>query len=100
RLEATRVGSAIEVRWQAYAASAAELYVERAEYRDGPWMSPELERRTDGNIVIAVDRGVECSKSYWYRLASRDVAAVIAAAPVLVTSTCVSSGLRYAGPNP
>jgi subtilisin family serine protease len=68
--EAEPVEGGVEIRWQVgdRALQGAPVTVERAELIAGPYESIAVERRTSGEVEIAVDRSAEAGRTYFYRL--------------------------------
>ena len=103
-LHAEPVAEGIELRWQlAHGALARETAIERGPAAVGPWSEVAAERRDDGGISVAVDRGVEPDRTYWYRLrATTADGRVLVAGPISATTGLVASVFELGSirPNP
>jgi hypothetical protein len=65
-------GGAVELRWQFDDASGfVAVQVERAPRAEGPWTEVAVEVRLENGVAVAIDRDVEPSRTYWYRLVGR-----------------------------
>jgi hypothetical protein len=97
------LGDGIELRWQfgqPELISAVEL--ERSVAASGPWTAVAAELRREGLTTVAIDRGVEPGKTYYYRL----VATMEGGVPVTFGPLMGSAGVSItdyvvaAAPNP
>ena len=67
--EAESVDGGVELRWQRGDRGArGEVVVERSQLIAGPYAPIAVERRTEGDVEIAVDRTAEPGLTYHYRL--------------------------------
>ncbi len=67
--QANAVDDGLEMRWQfGDPGQFASADLERSDAMDGPWSSVTVERRDEGGMSIALDRGVESGRTYFYRL--------------------------------
>ena len=71
RFTASAVESGIELRWEfGEPGLAGGVTVERAEGDEGPWSGVAVERREEDGVSVALDRGAQGGRTYWYRLAA------------------------------
>ena len=66
RFDAEVRSEGVLLRWQ-FGTSVRSVSVERAEHETGPWVTPQLERRDEGQLAEALDLSVEPGHTYWYR---------------------------------
>src|SRR5439155_19242741 len=67
--QASASAFAIELRWRmGDPAAFAAVTLERAASPDGPWARVPAERRIEGDLTVATDRGVVAGALYYYRL--------------------------------
>jgi subtilisin family serine protease len=59
----------VELRWVfGEGAGVTGVTVERAAAVSGPWAAVDVERRVDGVVQVALDRGAAPGTTWWYRL--------------------------------
>jgi trimeric autotransporter adhesin len=102
RFDAEVQTEGVLLRWQ-FGDPVRVVQVERAERETGPWTSPSLERRDEGELTLALDRSAEAGSTYWYRLSvslgdgtQTTVGPIRAELPARI----VVSGLTCLAPNP
>ena len=68
--EAEAVEGGVEVRWQVgdRDLAGAAVRVERADVVTGPYEAIPAERRSEGDVQVALDRSAEAGRSYFYQL--------------------------------
>ena len=98
------VSGGLELRWQlGDRGRAAEVRLDRAETASGPWARAEVERRDEGSLAVALDRGVTPGLTYYYRLvATMPDGEVIIFGPLSATAgtSLVAFELARIAPNP
>jgi hypothetical protein len=66
---AAPMGDGLALRWQfGGAQDIASVMLERAEAAAGPWSGVAAETRREGDLTLALDRGVRAGTTYYYRL--------------------------------
>jgi hypothetical protein len=68
--EAEAVEGGVEVRWQVgdRALAGAPVRIERADVISGPFETIAAERRSEGDVQVALDRTAEAGRNYYYQL--------------------------------
>jgi len=92
----------LEVRWQFSEPEAiAEVQLERSERSSGPWIPAALDLRREGNVTVALDRGVEQGRTYYYRLIVRTHdGRSLTFGPMMGTENAVTDFAMRLTPNP
>jgi hypothetical protein len=102
RFDAEVGNDGVLLRWQ-FGAPFHSVSIERAERESGPWTTPALERRDDGEVCAALDRSAEPGHTYWYRLnAVMDDGSKLVFGPIQaeLLGGILASGLTRLSPNP
>jgi subtilisin family serine protease len=98
--EAASVEGGVEIRWQLgdRAAQGARVRIERADLAAGPYAGIAAERRSEGDVEIALDRTAEPGHTYFYRLVLDDATF----GPIAVRTGALTTAFALAGiaPNP
>jgi len=83
------------------AAPGFVAWLERADREVGPWELAEYERSAEGDATVALDRGIEPGRRYWYRLLVTDRGTTrVLGAPLEVLAPVERFALLSRGPNP
>ena len=69
----------------------SEVWIERADAQAGPWVKIAVERVTEGDVEVYLDRGVSPENEYWYRLVAREGNEVVVISEPLRVATDVSN---------
>jgi minor extracellular serine protease Vpr len=103
RFTVSAVAAGLELRWQfSDPGSFGAVTVERAEQVDGPWAGVAVEQRDESGVSVAVDRGVESGRTYWYRLSAAMGQTRLTFGPIEATAgeAIVAFALGRPVPNP
>ena len=104
RFTASRVPDGVRVVWQVAAGgTASAIWVERGDGMNGQaWTRPAMERSTEGQAVIELDRTALPEQVYRYRLVAADGGKLVVLDPgVLVEAKArLSFALGQVGPSP